>query len=194
MKVRTGGLLLSLTICISSYVNAKPTPNVERFGVKINISAGVVDYPCSVALTSRDQSIALPPVQLNELNIPGKRSNITWFSLQLNNCLAGKTLLTAPDTLTGYWSPSGPILGLIFSGAQDKHNTALYSVTGTAKGIGLRLFNVNHEYITPGKEDHKTLLRTGGNWLTFGVAVERSADRIQLGNFSGIINIQFKYY
>lgn len=193
MNYRTRAMSLVCGLGIFWQANAGQILPVQGENAEIHITSGVVNFPCSIALDSRDQTIELPPVGSNKLAKPGDRSEIIWFTIQLRNCLPVKTNMLSPQGLNRIWERSGPAFEFVFSGAQELNNTSLFSISGIARGIGLRMFNSKNGIVYPGLADRAIFAHAGDNWLVYGVATERSFSALRVGNYKGTVDFQIKY-
>lgn len=181
-----------LSVCALSLISWM-TPAVQNEMTEIHVEAAVVDAPCGIALSSRDQTYELPPIPRNTLNKPGKKTQIRWFNIRLRNCLIEESSLANTSTISNSWSSLGPMMAITFDGARIETNPGLFSVTGTAKGIGMRLFNAKSEPLIPGTESPAVFLTPGENLLTYGVAVERDSADIQVGVYRSVVSFKVTY-
>lgn len=159
----------------------------------IIINSVVVTAPCTLRLRSRDQSIQLPPVTTAELRHAGDRSPLTWFNLELAYCIPEKGSQVDPTRLLKTWAPLSPVASVVFNGVREADNPDLFSVTGDAKGIGLRLFTHDSSTILPGINHSPLLMKPGDNVLVYGVAIERTLNPLKKGMFKAVIDFQVIY-
>ena len=195
MRYQLGNRVISVCLLssIAWGVFAKEPPEVQGESTQINIIAAVVDAPCSIDLASRQQSIEMQPIGRSTLRKVGSRSAIVWFNIKLHNCIAERAEMADKTALIKSWSAFGPIMAMIFYGPKSIYDPQLFAVTGSAKGIGLRLFDAKEVPISPDIASAAQFLIPGNNVLTYGVAVERTVEKFQEGNYRSVINFMVNY-
>lgn len=105
----------------------------------VKFNGTVVDAACVVTSESQDQTVQMGQVRNNELIDIGSWANTTPFQIILEDCETNVQKMTAVS----------------FSGNTDANDPQVFKAgfgAGSAKGVGLGIFDFKGELIMPGSE------------------------------------------
>ncbi|WP_323971617.1 fimbrial protein [Aeromonas hydrophila] len=178
-------LWIGLALCPLLAVTAAPraSNDLELLGNTVHLHGRIIDQPCVVSPESLEQEVEMGVVDVKQLYANGAGEQVP-FSIRLTNCKPG-IFRMAKVTFTGSKDTqlSG---GLAFS-------------AGSAKGAGIRLYDVTQSPLTLGTPSRGYLLGgTTENELQFSARVEGHPDalaakNIQPGDYTAVANFIVAY-
>lgn len=184
--------LLYLLSLVAVTAQGKIPRPVDGEVATINVNTQVVESPCWLKFSTRDQSVLLPPVSPSQLHHPGMRSADTAFAIQIRGCIPEPG--TGTDARTGLrtWSPDSPVMSARFEGVQDADSPSLFAVKGIT-GAGLRLMDDKGRQVTNDVETTPTIVSTINNTLYWRVALERTSATLTPGRYWAVLNFSVTY-
>lgn len=178
-------LWIGLALCPLLAVTAAPraSNDLELLGNTVHLHGRIIDQPCVVSPESLEQEVEMGVVDVKQLYANGAGEQVP-FSIRLTNCKPG-IFRMAKVTFTG--SKDAQLSGgLAFS-------------AGSAKGAGIRLYDVTQSPLTLGTPSRGYLLGgTTENELQFSARVEGHPDalaakNIQPGDYTAVANFIVAY-
>ncbi|TNI56701.1 fimbrial protein [Aeromonas dhakensis] len=168
-----------MMVMLSSSAFAAEAPKDQGHGV-IKFVGSIIDAPCSISQESLDQTIQMGQVANSLLEQQGE-TPLRPFEIKLESC----SLETAKDAR------------ITFKGTPDKNDAKHLAITGTGKGAGIALVNLQDNAEIPLTIPTKvSSLVEGDNLLKFGaklVSNVKSGDKATPGEFSATSDFIMTY-
>ncbi|ROR60342.1 UNVERIFIED_ORG: type 1 fimbria pilin [Providencia alcalifaciens] len=149
---------------------------------KVTFTGSIIDAPCSITPDSIEQTVELGQISKVALT-GGGQSTPRNFSIALENCSFG-----TPATKNK--------VNVTFTGMESSVNNELLGVTGTAKGVGIALTQLDGSLIKLGTPTKDQVLQDGNNTLTFAAYVKGSSDEaiaVTEGDFQSVTDFTLSY-
>lgn len=152
--------------------------SVSYAATDVHFTGVLVSDPCSLATDSEDQLVDFGSIPkkdfLNDgVSLPKR------FTIILNDC----------DTTIS------DMVKLTFLGDEDSSQKGLFSTTGDAKGVAIKLTQEDGSEILPNAAFTAGELNNGSNEFMFQAAVSSgSYDQITFGDFKAVIGFSMEYY
>ncbi|MEB4675820.1 fimbrial protein [Enterobacteriaceae bacterium G50] len=146
-------IALTMALIMGSFGGIYPLMAAQKG--RVSFHGAVVNATCAVAAESQDQIIYMGQVRSNQLHAPGSWSNTTPFRIILNDCT----------------DSNGELVAVMFNGATDANDPRIFSVgtsAGSAKGVGIGIFDFRDEVVIPGSRPIRySTLQNGQTVLNF---------------------------
>lgn len=178
-----GGFLLALC---ATHAQADDMTGV------LNVKGGLSESPCSLEMTSRDQTVDLGNVSRNLLQRPGDRATAKAFQLRFLNCqrTAGSTRSVRTGNLS--WGATQPVLSVAFIAPADADDPRLVKVQGIT-GMGLLLTDALGRVVNLGARSEPLFLAVGNDTLTWSVQPTRTSAPLSNGAFRAVVDFRLNY-
>lgn len=160
-------------------LNATPLKN-EGHG-KVFVNGQILTPACSIHTDDIWQEILFDAHSPRTIRNNGKQ-NVQQFSLRLVNCQLKR------DT-GGEWQS----VYVTFDGMSSLNDASLFSVSGNAKGVALKIIDDTGELAIPGKSMSNISLREGGNILGYTMQVVLDGSEFVEGNWFASLRFMVAY-
>lgn len=147
----------------------------------VNLRGSIVDTPCAIDTTSRDQSIDMGATPVAVIARDG-RSNTRPFSIRLVNCHLDKTPLA---------QSSWRYFQVTFDGHSRK---GVFLLSGGAKGIGLEIADAAGNIARPGIPMMPGALSEGEQRLDYTMRLVSNEEPLRAGGFNSTLRFKMDYY
>jgi len=149
----------------------------------VTFTGSVINAPCSILPESVEQTVDLGEVSLAKLSNNGSNNGVTTsvpFSISLEECTLSPepALNTVTATFTGTAS----------------NTTGNLAVTGSAKGVSIKLFNEDSTPLELGTFSQPKPILDGNNTLFFSAALAGDGLSILPGDFSATARFELDYF
>lgn len=187
-------VMWSLAAGVMAYDSSQDNWNVDGLNGGLTVSATLTESPCSLAAESTEQHIDMGSLPQWHFSKVGDLSQVVPVHLILEHCLFDGQVRATEHGDNLYWLTDQPVVMMNIIGDEDATNPHLFRVTGTAKGVGLRIEDYTHQQIVPGERSRPQILNPGRNDLILNAQLSRTIDELQLGDFSSVINVGLEYF
>lgn len=167
------GLLLAVSV-VGSSAQADTSPLWGRIGM----SGSIVDSACAIDTGSYAQTVDMGVLPVSTLRQQG-RGHVRPFSIALIGC-----------TLTPYAGAAWQTFSVTFDGPTDGE---LFSVSGDARGVALRLQDAHGQPIYPGQSTPKQALVPGNSVLHYGLQLVSDAGPLRPGDYQSALRFKLDY-
>ncbi|MFQ2734531.1 fimbrial protein [Aeromonas caviae] len=168
-----------MMVMLSSSAFAAEAPKDQGHG-QIKFVGSIIDAPCSISQESLDQTVQMGQVANSLLEQQGE-TPLRPFEIKLESC----SMETAMDAR------------ITFQGLADKEDAKHLAITGTGKGAGIALVNMQNSEEIPLTVPTKIVdLVAGDNLLKFGaklVSNVKSGAKATPGEFSATSDFIMTY-
>ncbi len=166
-------LLLSHLVCLPA-VQAEPSP---LWG-SISMNGSIVNSACAIDTGSYAQTVDMGVLPVSTLHQQG-RGPVHPFSIALIGC-----------TLTPYTGAAWQTFSVTFDGPTDGER---FSVSGDARGVALRLQDVQGQPIYPGQSTPKQALFPGNSVLHYGLQLVSDTGPLRPGDYQSALRFKLDY-
>lgn len=177
MKLKSTAMATFMALGLIATANA-----ADQGHGKVTFTGSIIDAPCSITPESIEQTIELGQISKVALADGGK-STPRNFTIALENCSFGDPAVKNKVNVT-------------FTGMESSVNNELLGITGTAKGAGIALTQLDGSLIKLGTPTKDQVLQDGKNTLTFAAYVQGSADAttpVTEGEFQSVTDFTLSY-
>ncbi|MPR01097.1 fimbrial protein [Pseudomonas kitaguniensis] len=180
-----GGVLLALA-------GRAHAQDVEGMNGVLNITGSMHETPCSLDMTSLNQTVDLGVVSASQLQRPGDQATAVAFQLRFEDChrTAGSIRSERTGNLT--WSAFQPVLSVAFIAPADADDPRLVKVQGIT-GMGLRLTDALGRDVQLGFRGEPLFLPIGGNTQVWKVQPTRTSAPLTSGAFRAVVDFRLNY-
>jgi len=150
-------------------------------GGRVNMQGAVVETACAIDTKSRDQTIEMFILPLNQLIRDGHGLKHE-FTIRLINCA-----LERKNKNTLGWQR----FQVTFDGRVDN---GLFAVEGQAQGVALELKDNNGNIAYPGKPLPPVSMIEGKNLLNYSLRLMSNSRQLRAGEYASAIRFKMDYY
>lgn len=179
---------------VMAYDSGQNNWTVDGLNGGLTVSATLTASPCSLAAESVEQQIDMGSIPQSRFFKVGDVSEVLPVHLILENCLFEGQVRATEHGDNLYWLADQPVVMMNIIGDEDATNPHLFRISGSSKGIALRIEDYMHQQILPGERSRPQILNPGRNDLILNAQLSRTVDELQLGNFSSVISIGLEYF
>ncbi|MGE1155922.1 fimbrial protein [Pseudomonas kitaguniensis] len=192
MKSHNVKVLGSLLLAVASGVHAEDGWDIEGMNGMLNITGSMHETPCSLQMTSLNQTVDLGAVTTSQLQRPGDQATAVPFQLRFEDChrTAGSIRSERTGNLT--WSAFQPVLSVAFFAPADADDPRLVKVQGIT-GMGLRLTDALGRDVQLGARGEPLVLPIGGSTQVWKVQPTRTAAPLTSGAFRAVVGFRLNY-
>lgn len=159
------------------------TCNAAEHGTgRVRMQGSIIDTPCAIAVKSRDQSIDMNVLPVEQIMRDGYGPTMP-FSIYLENCVLPQDNYNNPD-----WNS----FRVTFDGSTT--NDDLFSVRGHGAGVGLEICDNNGNVAYPGKTMPPGNLRVGNMKLDYKIRLKSDHNTLKAGAYRATIRFKMDYY
>lgn len=150
-------------------------------GTQLVMEGQILDTPCSIDPGSRDQSINMgaSPVSLIAHDRAGR---VVPFAIRLRDCV-----LERVDSRLADWKG----FAITFDGVSDG---ADFAVSAPAKGVALRIRDIEGNRAVPGEPLPEEMLVQGDQTLNFTLQLVADGHPLEKGTYQSVIHFGLSYY
>lgn len=182
---RWGGLLLAL----AGHAQAE---DVEGMNGMLNITGSMHETPCSLEMTSLNQTIDLGAVSTSQLQRPGDQAKPVAFQLRFTDCQRTAGHIRSERTGNLTWSAFQPVLSVAFLAPADDQDSRLVKVQGVT-GMGLQLTDALGRDVQLGSRGEPLFLPLGSNTQTWLVQPTRTSAVLTSGAYRAVVDFRLNY-
>lgn len=185
-------LTLTALLWLLPAAQAADNWQVEGANGVLYVHGALTESACRLEMDSARQDVALGEVGTGRLQSVGARGEAVRFELRLADCL--RSPAGSRDLRTGgvSWADNQPAVTVSFRAVRDADNPQLVQAQGVS-GLGLRLATTQGEEVRLGSRGKPLLLTPGQNSLSYTVAPERTAARLQAGRYRAVVDFHLSY-
>lgn len=185
MQHKTSCIFYGALSLLSFFVSATAFAEHSRlFQIKsgdVHFYGQVVNEACYVDLNSREQFIQMDGVQGSDFRHTGDRKGSWLFQIKLEGC----DLLVSQNA------------AVLFIGEADKNASNVFQIessAGSAKGVGISLFDSEGKQIVPGRvTTSKVFLQDGKPVLNYISRYQATSQTVKSGNINANIGFNVFY-
>ncbi len=166
------------------YLLALPATSwaVDQGSGRVRMQGSIIDTPCAIAVDSRDQSIDMSVLPVEQIMRDG-RGPTRPFSIRLVDCVLARDNPNQPD-----WST----FRVTFDGATT--NDSLFAVNGQGRGVGLQIADEGGNIALPGEQMPPGNLRDGNMTLDYTIRLVADRKTLRAGSYRSTIRFKLDYY
>ncbi len=163
--------LIFLTLGISSMVWASGA---------VRMTGSIIETACSIDVGSRDQTISMGSLPLSQIRRDGQGPAYP-FGIRLVNCVLKRQNSSKPN-----WQ----YFRVTFDGIHEKN---LFSISGQAKGVGLRIQDVYGEIALPGINLSPKTITGESQYLSYQLRLVANHSPLVSGQFYSQLRFKLDY-
>lgn len=149
---------------------------------RVNMQGSIIDTPCAIDVNSRDQTIDMDTIPVGQIIRDGFGPRKT-FRIRLINCSLTPLKPGRPD-----WST----FRITFDGPTTRQN--LFSVSGAARGVGLRITDASGAIAVPGQPMSAGELMTDSMQLDYTLRLMSNREHLRAGTYRTAIRFKLDYF
>ncbi|MCL6722975.1 type 1 fimbrial protein [Klebsiella sp. T2.Ur] len=170
------------TLGLSFFLSAKE--NSSTLG-EVNVTGEIVEAACYVDPDDSNKFIEFGDISARAFNSKGNESLEKVFSIHLDGCQLVSIIHPDED----YHD-----VDFTFSGEMTDGDPGVIKTHGTAKHIGIRLYDRQGNALTLGRPTRHYSLISGDNTLTFRAEVVRTGSGMVNGEFNSVVHFVVGYF
>ncbi|CAI1698869.1 fimbrial protein [Serratia proteamaculans] len=148
----------------------------------VNMQGSIVDVPCAIAVSSRDQSIDLAVLPVGQIMRDGQ-GPVSPFSIQLVNCSLQQMRPGRAD-----WTQ----FRVTFAG--EVTDSALFGISGHAAGVGIQITDVVGNVAQSGVPMPPGALVPGDTRLDYSLRLVGTHQILRAGAYRTTVRFKMDYY
>lgn len=193
-------LLLSLLLSGQTMAGTLPTAPVDGWEVEgmhgsMAVEGSLTESPCLLTMASLEQSVDLGTIPRYRLVHAGDHSPTVAVHLKLKDCgMASNHLRDDGHEENEYQLPDQLVSLMTVNGVESPDNPTLLQVSGSPKGVALRLEDPEHRQLIPGEHSRGLVMQQGNTDLVLYAMLERTALPLKEGQFSVLMNFTLGYH
>lgn len=152
---------------------------------QVNMSGEIIEAACYVDPKDSDKYVEFGDISARDITTAGDDAHERAFSIQLKGCSLNSTLHPEDN----YHN-----VEITFSGDPVDNNPELIKASGSAKHIGIQLYDRDGNKLIPGKPSQQFPLVNGRNILTIKAEVVRSGNGMINGEFNAVAHFTVGYF
>lgn len=149
---------------------------------RVFLQGAIVDVPCAIAVSSRDQAVDLAVLPMGQIMRDGQGPNRP-FSIQLVNCSLQQMRPGRSD-----WAQ----FQVTFAG--DVADNALFGIAGQAQGVGIQITDAAGNVAQPGVPMPPGALASGNTRLDYNLRLVGAHRILRTGAYRTTVRFKMDYY
>lgn len=183
-------IMLGLSVCLKSWGNW----DIDGLNGGLRVDATLVESPCQLSVESAEQQIDLGTMKSWNLMKPGDLGQPVPLHLILENCMASERVIRSAEHGNNITDGhTQPLVVISLDGDESSESTGLWRLTGTAKGIGLRLEDSDGHMFHPGEAGWPQFLEPGRNDFIVNARLSRTTESLIPGEYIAVVNLGLEY-
>lgn len=189
MKSNNMKILSGLLLMLMGRAQAE---DIEGMSGMLNVLGTLHESPCTLEMTSLNQTVDLGAVSTSQLQRPGDQAPSVAFQLRFEDCQRTAGSIRSERTGNLTWSAYQPVLSVAFIAPADADDPRLVQVQGIT-GMGLRLTDALGRDVQLGSRGEPLFLAVGGNTQTWNVLPTRTSAPLTSGAFRAVVDFRLNY-
>ncbi|MGN7915779.1 fimbrial protein [Enterobacter sp. 22466] len=148
---------------------------------RVSMQGSIIDTPCAIAVDSRDQSIDMAVLSVEQIMRDGQGPTRP-FSIRLVDCVLA-------DNPT---QKNSNIFRVTFDGTTTNDN--LFAVNGQGRGVGLQIADEGGNIALPGEQMQPGTLHAGNMTLDYTIRLVANHKTLRAGPYHSTIRFKLDYY
>lgn len=177
VSFRLVGLVLSLAATGAFAMDAP-----DQGHGKVSMRGSIIDTPCAIAVASREQTIDLITLPLEQIISEGAGLSKP-FSIHLENCAFQQLLPNQQDWSHFMVTFDGPVT-----------DGELFALHGGARGIGLEISDAAGNRMQPGIASQAGLLQPGAMRLDYSLRLVGNHQKLRAGAYYTTVRFKLDYF
>ncbi len=192
MKSHNLKVLGALLLALAGGAHAADDEDIDGQVGRLNISGSMHETPCSLEMTSLNQTVDLGAISASKLQRPGDQATPVAFQLRFEDCQRTAGSIRSERTGNLTWSAFQPVLSVAFLAPADADDTRLVKVQGIT-GMGLRLADTLGRDVQLGARGEPLFLALESSTQTWTVTPTRTSAPLTSGAFRAVVDFRLNY-